>query len=166
MELTGRARSFILPPLILAGVTATVVARTLDPRSIYDARFTTREMEKLQEARKPAALASSLDNGPLPQRCALTTERLSENHDPAVSGESDGPSTNFRGGPAKRVGGIDDFGCARRDTCNRCRRRRLFRKNRPIDGIPQRAGPHHAAASIFGRLLPAPFGRCWILAKP
>ena len=52
MELTGRDRSFILP-LLVAVVTATVVARTLDPRSIYDARFTEREIEKLQPERKP-----------------------------------------------------------------------------------------------------------------
>jgi CIC family chloride channel protein len=54
MELTARDRSFILP-LVLAVVTATIVARTLDPRSIYDARFTAREIEDLQRARKPAA---------------------------------------------------------------------------------------------------------------
>jgi H+/Cl- antiporter ClcA len=53
MELTARDRSFILP-LVLAVVTATVVARTLDPRSIYDARFSNREIEVLQKARKPA----------------------------------------------------------------------------------------------------------------
>jgi len=54
MELTGRDRSFVLP-LLVAVVTATVVARTLDPRSIYDARLTTREIQKLQPARKPAS---------------------------------------------------------------------------------------------------------------
>ncbi len=54
MELTGRDRSFVLP-LLLAVVTATVVARTLDPRSIYDARLTKREIQKLQLARKPAS---------------------------------------------------------------------------------------------------------------
>jgi H+/Cl- antiporter ClcA len=53
MELTARDRSFILP-LVLAVVTATIVARTLDPRSIYDARFSIREIEHLQKARKPA----------------------------------------------------------------------------------------------------------------
>jgi H+/Cl- antiporter ClcA len=46
-------RSFILP-LVLAVVTATIVARTLDPRSIYDARFSNREIQDLQKARKPA----------------------------------------------------------------------------------------------------------------
>ena len=54
MELTGRDRSFILPLLVMV-VTATVTARTLDSRSIYDARFTEREIRKLQLARKPAS---------------------------------------------------------------------------------------------------------------
>jgi chloride channel protein, CIC family len=54
MELTGRDRSFVLP-LILIVVTATVVARTLDPRSIYDARLSRREIQKLQVARKPSS---------------------------------------------------------------------------------------------------------------
>jgi chloride channel protein, CIC family len=53
MELTGRDRSFILP-LLLAVVTATVVARTLDPRSIYDARLTDKEVKILQRARAPS----------------------------------------------------------------------------------------------------------------
>ena len=53
MELTGRDRSFILP-LLIAVVTATVVARTLDPRSIYDARFSESEFRKMLEDRKPA----------------------------------------------------------------------------------------------------------------
>jgi chloride channel protein, CIC family len=55
IELTGRDRSFILPTL-LAVVTATVVARTLDARSIYDARFSDREVEELLRARRPSAL--------------------------------------------------------------------------------------------------------------
>ena len=54
MELTGRDRSFVLP-LLLIVVIATVVARKLDSRSIYDARFSAREIEKLQQARKPAS---------------------------------------------------------------------------------------------------------------
>ena len=54
MELTGRDRSFILP-MIIAVVLATVVARTLDARSIYDARFSDREVSDLMLARKPAA---------------------------------------------------------------------------------------------------------------
>ena len=54
MELTGRDRSFILP-MLLAVVTATVVARTLDDRSIYDARFTDREVDAVLKARRPAS---------------------------------------------------------------------------------------------------------------
>jgi H+/Cl- antiporter ClcA len=53
VELTGRDRSFILP-LLLAVVTATVVARTLDRRSIYDARFSEKEVKNLQQARAPS----------------------------------------------------------------------------------------------------------------
>jgi H+/Cl- antiporter ClcA len=53
MELTARDRSFVLP-LVLAVVTATIVARTFDPRSIYDARFSDHEIEVLQKSRKPA----------------------------------------------------------------------------------------------------------------
>jgi CIC family chloride channel protein len=54
IELTGRDRSFILP-MIIAVVLATVTARTLDARSIYDARFSDREVSELVLARKPAA---------------------------------------------------------------------------------------------------------------
>jgi chloride channel protein, CIC family len=53
--LMGRDRSFILP-MLLAVVTATVVARTLDQRSIYDARLSDREVLTLQRLRKPAAV--------------------------------------------------------------------------------------------------------------
>jgi hypothetical protein len=40
--------------MLLAVVTATVVARTLDARSIYDARFSDRQMKALQKAREPS----------------------------------------------------------------------------------------------------------------
>jgi CIC family chloride channel protein len=43
MELTGRDRSFIVP-LLLAVATATLVARTIEARSIYDARLTDEEV--------------------------------------------------------------------------------------------------------------------------
>jgi CIC family chloride channel protein len=43
MELTGRDRSFIAPLLLAVG-TATLVARTIEPRSIYDARLTDEEI--------------------------------------------------------------------------------------------------------------------------
>jgi H+/Cl- antiporter ClcA len=51
MELTGRDRSFILP-LLLAVATATIVARTIEPRSIYDARLTDEEVEARQRLRE------------------------------------------------------------------------------------------------------------------
>lgn len=54
LELTGRDRSIILP-LVLAVGTATLVARTIDPRSIYDARFTDTKIRELQRARSPSA---------------------------------------------------------------------------------------------------------------
>jgi chloride channel protein, CIC family len=54
MELTGRDRSFILP-MLLAVVTATVVARTLDARSIYDARLSDGQMKALPQAGEPPA---------------------------------------------------------------------------------------------------------------
>ena len=50
MELTGRDRSFILP-LLLAVSTATLVARTIEPRSIYDARLTDEEIAARQKLR-------------------------------------------------------------------------------------------------------------------
>jgi H+/Cl- antiporter ClcA len=55
IELTGHDRSFILPMLV-AVVTATVTARTLDPRSIYDARFSTQQIEEQNRARRPSAI--------------------------------------------------------------------------------------------------------------
>jgi len=45
MELTGHYRSFILPLLLVVGI-ATLVARTIEPRSIYDARLTDEEVEE------------------------------------------------------------------------------------------------------------------------
>lgn len=64
MELTGRDRSFILP-LILAAGTATIVARTIEPRSIYDARLSEDEIEARQKVREmahmPPALVKDVD---------------------------------------------------------------------------------------------------------
>jgi CIC family chloride channel protein len=51
MELTGRDRSFILPLLLAVG-TATLVARTIEPRSIYDARLTDEEIRIRQKLRE------------------------------------------------------------------------------------------------------------------
>lgn len=54
IELTGHDRSFILP-LVLAVGTATLVARTIERRSIYDARFTEKKLVELQQQRAPSA---------------------------------------------------------------------------------------------------------------
>jgi len=51
MELTGRDRSFIVP-LLLAVDTATVVARSIEPRSVYDARLTDDEIVARQKSRE------------------------------------------------------------------------------------------------------------------
>lgn len=55
MELTGRDRSFVLPLLIVV-VTATVISRTLDSRSVYDVRFSDQEVKQQLQERKPAAV--------------------------------------------------------------------------------------------------------------
>lgn len=51
MELTGRDRSFIAP-LLLVVAAATLVARSIEPRSIYDARLTDEEVEARRLARE------------------------------------------------------------------------------------------------------------------
>jgi H+/Cl- antiporter ClcA len=51
MELTGRDRSFILP-LLLAAATATLIARSIEARSIYDARLSDEEIRTRQELRQ------------------------------------------------------------------------------------------------------------------
>jgi CIC family chloride channel protein len=50
MELTGRDRSFVLP-LLLTVCGATLVARTIEPRSIYDARLTDEQIAERQRLR-------------------------------------------------------------------------------------------------------------------
>ena len=59
MELTGRDRSFVAP-LLLAVATATLVARSLDSRSIYDARLTDQQLLARQRARDQ--LSGALSN--------------------------------------------------------------------------------------------------------
>jgi CIC family chloride channel protein len=51
IELTGRDRSFIVPLLLAVG-TATLAARTIEPRSIYDARLTDEEVEARRKLRE------------------------------------------------------------------------------------------------------------------
>jgi H+/Cl- antiporter ClcA len=48
MELTGQYRSFVLPLLLAVG-TATLIARTIEARSIYDARLTDQEVQARRE---------------------------------------------------------------------------------------------------------------------
>jgi chloride channel protein, CIC family len=55
MELTGRDRSFIVP-LLLIVATATLIARTIEPRSIYDARLTDEEVAERQKSREASSL--------------------------------------------------------------------------------------------------------------
>jgi H+/Cl- antiporter ClcA len=50
MELTGLARSFILPLLLIVCV-ATLVARSVDSRSIYDAKLTDEQIHERQRLR-------------------------------------------------------------------------------------------------------------------
>jgi H+/Cl- antiporter ClcA len=57
MELTGRDRSFILP-MLLAASTATLVARSIEPRSIYDARMTDEQIAARQKLRESASSPS------------------------------------------------------------------------------------------------------------
>jgi H+/Cl- antiporter ClcA len=54
MELTGRDRSLVVP-LLLAVATATLVARTIEPRSIYDARLTDAEIRTRLASREAPA---------------------------------------------------------------------------------------------------------------
>jgi H+/Cl- antiporter ClcA len=51
MELTGQDRSFILP-LLLIVATATLVARSIEPRSVYDAQLTDAEFAERQRIRQ------------------------------------------------------------------------------------------------------------------
>lgn len=53
MELTGRDRSFIVP-MLLAVAAATLVSRSIEPRSIYDARLTDAEVETRLKSRAPS----------------------------------------------------------------------------------------------------------------
>ena len=57
MELTGFARAGILP-LLLAVTIATLIARTIEPRSIYDARLTEAQVRKRQTERDRAMTRS------------------------------------------------------------------------------------------------------------
>ena len=51
IELTGQDRTFIVPMLVTVFV-ATAVARTIDQRSIYDARLTDAQLAERQRLRE------------------------------------------------------------------------------------------------------------------
>ncbi len=53
-ELTGQDRALIVP-ILLAVITATAVSRTIEPRSIYDARLTDAEVVARIKTREPQA---------------------------------------------------------------------------------------------------------------
>jgi H+/Cl- antiporter ClcA len=53
VELTGRDRTFIAP-LLLAVITATLVSRTIEPRSIYDARLSDEQVKARLAEREPS----------------------------------------------------------------------------------------------------------------
>lgn len=57
MELTGHARAFIVPLLLIVAI-ATLVARTIDPRSIYDAWLSDAEVAQRQRDRDRVPQAS------------------------------------------------------------------------------------------------------------
>jgi H+/Cl- antiporter ClcA len=53
IELTGHNRAFVVP-LLLAVISATLVARAIDVRSIYDARLSDQQLEERQRLRNPS----------------------------------------------------------------------------------------------------------------
>ena len=59
MELTGRDRSFILP-LLLAATVATLVGRSIEPRSVYDARLSDEEIRTRQQLREKAQVGPNV----------------------------------------------------------------------------------------------------------
>ncbi len=66
MELTGRDRSFIAP-MLLAVAVATVVARTIEMRSIYEARLSDAQVAERKTVRDPVARS---DEPPSPSPAA------------------------------------------------------------------------------------------------
>lgn len=59
MELTGQDRSFVLP-MLLAITLATLISRTIESRSIYDARLTEDEVEMRLKAREAPFLSAPI----------------------------------------------------------------------------------------------------------
>lgn len=59
MELTGQGRSFVLP-MLLAGTISTMISRSIEPRSIYDARLTNDQIQVRQRLRDKAQVGPEL----------------------------------------------------------------------------------------------------------
>ncbi|HVI07765.1 MAG TPA: chloride channel protein [Candidatus Binatia bacterium] len=55
LELTGRDRSFILPLMLIAGI-STLIARSIEQRSIYDAKLTDEEIAERQRLREQSTV--------------------------------------------------------------------------------------------------------------
>ena len=66
MELTGYARAAIVP-LLLIVVTATLIARTIEPRSVYDARLNDAQVRRAAARPRPGGV-----EGPQTQSVART----------------------------------------------------------------------------------------------
>lgn len=60
MELTGQGRAFVLP-LLLAATVATMISRSIEPRSIYDARLTSEQIQIRQRLRDKAQVGPELE---------------------------------------------------------------------------------------------------------
>ena len=71
MELTGRDRSFIAP-MLLAVAVATVVARTIEMRSIYEARLSDAEVAERKMAREPLPNTAKAPSTPGAERAHWT----------------------------------------------------------------------------------------------
>ena len=61
MELTGQGRSFVLP-LLVAVTVATMISRSIEPRSIYDARLTNEQIQVRQSLRDKVQVGPELQS--------------------------------------------------------------------------------------------------------
>jgi H+/Cl- antiporter ClcA len=61
MELTGQGRASVLP-LLLAVTVATMISRSIEPRSIYDARLTNDQIQVRQHLRDKVQIGPELQS--------------------------------------------------------------------------------------------------------
>jgi H+/Cl- antiporter ClcA len=59
MELTGQGRSFVLP-MLLAATISTMISRSIEPRSVYDARLTHEQILIRQRLRDKAQIGPEI----------------------------------------------------------------------------------------------------------